>query len=56
VDDKPLLLEGSGYSDYKGYEDEVQALQDQALALEKSAEDIEGLKAAMEHPPNAQVG
>jgi hypothetical protein len=23
----PLLLEGSGYSDYKGYEDEVQALE-----------------------------
>ena len=24
----PLLLEGSGYSEYKGYEDEVQALED----------------------------
>ena len=36
----PLLLEGSGYSDYKGYEDEVQALEDQARALERIAEDI----------------
>src|SRR5215207_9254098 len=51
----PLLLEGSGYSDYKGYEDEVQALQDQARTLEKIAEDIEELKSAMEHPPNGQV-
>ena len=32
----PLLLEGSGYSDYKGYEDEVQALQDQARASRRS--------------------
>src|ERR687886_2326775 len=48
----PLLLEGSGYSDYKGYEDEVQALQDQARALEKISQDIEELKAAMEHSPN----
>ena len=51
----PLLLEGSGYSDYKGYEDEVQALQDQAMALEKISQDLEGLKAAMEHSPNGQV-
>ena len=36
----PLLLEGTGYSEYKGYEDEVQALQDQARALEKISEDI----------------
>ncbi len=36
----PLLLEGSGYSDYKGYEDEVQALEDQARALERIAQDI----------------
>jgi hypothetical protein len=36
----PLLLEGSGYSEYKGYEDEVQALEDQARALERIAEDI----------------
>jgi len=51
----PLLLEGSGYSDYKGYEDEVQALQDQALALEKISQDIEGLKAAMNHPPDGRA-
>lgn len=36
----PLLLEGSGYSEYKGYEDEVQALEDQAKALERISEDI----------------
>jgi hypothetical protein len=36
----PLLLEGSGYSEYKGYEDEVQALEDQARALERIAKDI----------------
>ena len=52
----PLLLEGSGYSDYKGYEDEVQAQEDQARALERIAEDIEELKSAMEHPPNGRVG
>jgi hypothetical protein len=52
----PLLLEGSGYSDYKGYDDEVQAQEDQARALEKIAEDIEELKSAMEHPPNGRVG
>jgi hypothetical protein len=42
----PLLLEGSGYSDYKGYEDEVQALQDQARAMERISEDIRELKEA----------
>ena len=52
----PLLLEGSGYSDYKGYEDEVQALQDQARAMEKISEDLEVLKETMNHPPNGQVG
>ena len=36
----PLLLEGSGYSEYKGYEDEVQALEDQARALEKISQEI----------------
>ena len=51
----PLLLEGSGYSDYKGHEDEVQALQDQARALERISKDIEELKAAMNHPPDGQV-
>jgi hypothetical protein len=38
----PLLLEGSGYSEYKGFEDQVQALEDQARALERIAEDIRG--------------
>jgi hypothetical protein len=42
----PLLLEGSGYSDYKGYEDEVQALQDQARAMERISETLEELKEA----------
>jgi hypothetical protein len=42
----PLLLEGSGYSDYKGYEDEVQALQDQARAMERISEVLEELKEA----------
>ena len=42
----PLLLEGSGYSDYKGYEDEVQALQDQARALEHISEVLKGLEEA----------
>jgi hypothetical protein len=45
----PLLLEGSGYSDYKGYEDEVQALQDQARALEHISEELKELKETM--PP-----
>jgi hypothetical protein len=52
----PLLLEGSGYSDYKGYEDEVQALEDQARALEKISEDIDEVKAAMNHLHDGQVG
>src|ERR671916_633911 len=42
----PLLLEGSGYSEYKGYEDEVQALEDQARALKTIAEDIKEVKEA----------
>jgi hypothetical protein len=41
---------------HKGYEDEVQAQEDQARSLEKVAEDIEELKSAMEHPPNGRVG
>jgi hypothetical protein len=52
----PLLLEGSGYSHYKGYEDEVQALEDQARAMEKISEELEVLKETMNHPPNGQVG
>jgi hypothetical protein len=51
----PLLLEGSGYSDYKGYEDEVQALQDQARALEKISQDLEGLKESMNNRHNEPV-
>ena len=51
----PLLLEGSGYSDYKGYEDEVQALQDQARAMEKISEDLEEAKEAMNHRREEQV-
>ena len=52
----PLLLEGSGYSDYKGYEDEVQAQEDQARALEKISEDIEEDKAAMNHHRDGRAG
>jgi hypothetical protein len=51
----PLLLEGSGYSDYKGYDDEVQAVQDQARALEKISEDLEELKQTMDHRLNGQT-
>jgi hypothetical protein len=35
-------LEGSGYSEYKGYEDQMQALEDQPRALERISEDIKG--------------
>ena len=52
----PLLLEGSGYSDYKGYEDEVQALQDQARALEQVSEDLKELKEAPARRHYGQVG
>jgi hypothetical protein len=52
----PLLLEGSGYSDCKGYEDEVQAQEDQARALEKISEDIEEVKAAMNHHRDGRAG
>ncbi len=52
----PLLLEGSGYSDYKGYEDEVQAQQDQARALERISEDVAELKAAMDRRHEERVG
>jgi hypothetical protein len=51
----PLLLEGSGYSDYKGYEDEVQALQDQARALEKISQDLEEVKEAVNNHQNEPV-
>jgi len=52
----PLLLEGSGYSEYKGYEDEVQALEDQARALERISEDIKELKGAMDHSRDGRAG
>ena len=52
----PLLLEGSGYSDYKGYEDEVQALQDQARALEKISQDLEEVKEAVNNRHEGLVG
>jgi hypothetical protein len=51
----PLLLEGSGYSEYKGYEDEVQALEDQARALEKISEDVQQVKAASIQHYDGQV-
>jgi hypothetical protein len=51
----PLLLEGSGYSEYKGYEDEVQALEDQARALEKISEDVQQVKAATIQHYDGQV-
>ena len=44
-----MLLEGSGYSDYEGYEDQVQALEDQARALEKISKDLEEVKEAVNH-------
>lgn len=43
----PLLLEGSGYFDYKGYEDQVHALEAQARAMEKISQDLEELKEAL---------
>jgi hypothetical protein len=36
----PLLLEGSGYFNFKDFEDQVHALEDQARSLRKIAEDI----------------
>jgi hypothetical protein len=51
----PLLLEGSGYSDYKGFEDEVQALQDQAKALERISEEIKEVKEAVNQRHDGKV-
>jgi hypothetical protein len=48
-------LEGSGYSEYKGYEDEVQALEDQVRALEKTPRYIEDVKAATIQRYDGQV-
>ncbi len=45
----PLLLEGSGYSEYKGFEDQVQALEDQARALEKISQGLEEVKEAVNY-------
>jgi len=51
----PLLLEGSGYSEYKGYEDKVQALEDQARALERISDDIKEVKEAVNQRHDGQV-
>src|SRR4028118_775922 len=51
----PLLLEGSGYSEYKGYEDEVQALEDQARALRGVSEDVKEVKEAVSQRHDGQV-
>jgi hypothetical protein len=51
----PLLLEGSGYSEYKGYKDEVQALEDQARALEKISMDLEEVKVTMNQRHSGQL-
>ncbi len=51
----PLLLEGSGYSEYKGFEDQVQALEDQARALEKISQGLEEVKEAVNYRDNGQV-
>ena len=51
----PLLLEGSGYSDYKGYEDEVQALQDQARAMEGISEELRALREATNQRTNGRT-
>jgi hypothetical protein len=50
----PLLLEGSGYSVYKGYEDEVQALEDQARALEKISRYLERVEEGADRPHSVQ--
>ena len=46
---------GAGNSDYKGYEDEVQALQDQARALEQVSEDLKKLREAVNIRQNEPV-
>ncbi len=51
----PLLLEGSGYSEYKGFEDQVQALEDQARALDKISQGLEDVKEAVNHRGNSQA-
>ena len=51
----PLLLEGSGYSEYKGYEDEVQALEDQARSLQKISKDLEEVNETMNQRHSGQL-
>jgi hypothetical protein len=51
----PLLLEGSGYFDYKGYEDEVHALEAQARAMEKISQDLQEVKVALNQRHTGQV-
>jgi hypothetical protein len=52
----PLPLEGSGYSEYKANEDEVQTLEDQARALEGISRDLEVVKEATDHGRDGQEG
>ena len=51
----PLLLEGSGYSEYKGYEGQVQAVENQARALERTSEDINGAVAQLQERASRDV-
>ena len=51
----PLLLEGSGYSEYKGYEGQVQAVENQARALERTSEDIKGAVAQLQERASRDV-
>lgn len=51
----PLLLEGIGYSEYKGYEDQVQALEDQARTLERISESIDAVANRREEQESAEA-
>jgi hypothetical protein len=51
----PAHLHRNLLSEYKGYEDEVQALQDQAKALERISEDIKEVKEALNQRHDGQV-
>ncbi|HJQ28860.1 MAG TPA: hypothetical protein VJ827_05940 [Rubrobacter sp.] len=44
MDDQPLILEGSGYADYREFEDLMRA-------LEKISRDVEGLREATIQAP-----
>src|SRR4051812_16570736 len=48
----PLLLEGSGYFDYKGYEDQVQALEDQARTLQEQTKVLKKLSESIDEAIN----